>query len=38
VRLHGNPSKAAQVAVTVEQAGGSGPAPKGPIVLSAKLA
>jgi anti-sigma-K factor RskA len=38
VRLHGNPSEAAQVAVTVEQDGGSGATPKGPIVLSAKLA
>jgi anti-sigma-K factor RskA len=38
VRLDGDPSKAAQVAVTVERDGGSGAAPKGPIVLSAKLA
>jgi anti-sigma-K factor RskA len=38
VRLQGDPSRAAQVAVTVEQDGGSGAAPKGPIVLSAKLA
>jgi anti-sigma-K factor RskA len=37
-KLQGDPSKAAQVAVTVEQDGGSGAAPKGPIVLSAKLA
>jgi anti-sigma-K factor RskA len=37
VQLSGDPSKAAQVAVTVERAGGV-PKPQGPIVLTAKLA